>query len=327
MVVDVIWPYPMLILGLVILVKGADILVSGSSSLAKRLGISSLFIGLTIVAFGTSLPEFMVNFFSAVKGTTDIAIGNIVGSNIANLLLILGAAAVIMPVTIKYSTVWKEVPFSLLAAFTILVLFNDHVLNSGVGGNVLSRGDGIILLFFFAIFLYYAYELMKSTRTLDESTSLEIKRYSRLKVWALIIAGLIGVSVGGKMIVESAVAITTMIGVSEIFISATVVAIGTSLPELATAIAAAIKGDPSLAVGNVVGSNIFNIFLVLGATSALRPIPYVLALNADLLFLVAVSLLFFGLVLVGKKYKLEKWHGITFLALYACYIGFMIYRG
>lgn len=322
--IDVIWPYPTLLLGFILLIKGADLLVKGSSSLAKRLGISSLVIGLTIVSFGTSLPELTINVFSAIKGSAGMAIGNVIGSNIANLLLILGIAAIITPLSIKYSTIYKEVPFSLLAAFAVLVLFNDKLLGAGI--NQLSRGDGLILLFFFAIFMYYVYALMKSTRALD-GVSLEIKHHSKLKCWLYIIAGILGVTLGGKFIVESAINIARQIGITEILISATIIAVGTSLPELATSITAALKKDSSLAVGNIVGSNIFNIFLVLGATSAIRPLPFLSFLNIDLFFLVGVSLLFLLLTVMKDQHKLLRWQGIMFLVMYAAYILFMIWRG
>lgn len=257
----------LVIVGLVILVKGADFLVSGSASIAKKFGVSSLVIGLTVVAFGTSLPELTVSLLAAIRGNSDIALGNVVGSNIANILLILGITSVLGIIPVKSSTVWKEVPFSLLAILTVLFLGSDVYFGQGTK-NMISGGDGFILIGFFILFLYYIAGISND----EENTDSGIKKYSTWISIGLIALGLIGLIVGGKMFVDGAVKIAQLFGVSERVIGLTIVAIGTSMPELMTSIVAARKGQNDIAVGNIIGSNIFNIFWILGISSIFAPI-------------------------------------------------------
>jgi cation:H+ antiporter len=263
--------YILFVIGIFLLLKGADYLVEGSSSLAKKFGIPTLVIGLTIVAFGTSMPELIVNIIAAVKGSGDIALGNILGSNIANILLILGITAAIASIKVQHSTTWKEIPFSLLAAIVILV-FSSVLALDGLAVNSILRSEGIILLLFFGIFLYYVFELTMKNKSKMKDDKLEIKTLSSFKIFLYILAGLVALYFGGTWTVDGAVAIARLFGMSEYFISLTIVAIGTSLPELITSIIAARKHDVDLAVGNIVGSNIFNIFWILGITSLIHPI-------------------------------------------------------
>lgn len=317
--------YILFVLGLFLLLKGADYLVEGSSSLAKKFGIPSLVIGLTIVAFGTSMPELIVNIIAALSGKGDIALGNIVGSNIANILLILGATAIIVPLKVQHSTTWKEIPFSLIAALVILICANTFALD-GLTNNSILRSEGIILLLFFSIFLYYVFELTRKGKDNLKNENLEIKKLSSLRITLYIIGGLAALYLGGKWTVEGAVEIAKLFGMSEYFISLTIVAIGTSLPELATSMIAAIKGDADMAVGNVVGSNIFNIFWILGVSAVITPLAIPAFATADLLVLLVTTIFLFLFMFVGKKHELERWQGIFFVISYVLYIAHLILR-
>ncbi len=313
--------YLLLPIGFVFLVKGADFLVDGASSIAKRFGVSSLVIGLTIVAFGTSMPELIVNIFASINGNTDIAIGNILGSNIANILLILGISAVIFPLAVKRSTVWKEIPLALLAVIVVALMANDALID---GGSIsqLTRIDGLILISFFIIFLYYTFGISRVEPA--DTTEVPIHRYSLSRSILMIGVGLVGLTLGGKWIVDVAVALATGLGVSEALIGLTVVAIGTSLPELATSAVAAYKKDVDIAVGNIVGSNIFNIFWVLGLSAVISPLPFPALLMRDVIMTIVATLLLFVVMFVGKRHTMERWQGIAFIALYVGYIVFII---
>jgi len=317
-----------LIVGLFVLIKGADFLVEGSSSIAKKLGIPTIIIGLTVVAFGTSLPEFLVNIISAYKGSTQMAFGNIVGSNLANTLLILGIVALIHPPRIKRSTVWKEIPFALLGAVALLIFCNDKIIDEG-SFSVLSRIDGIALILFMIIFLYYLIEY-----TLKNKTEVEInddeegtRTLTTKKTIFFIVGGLAALYFGGQWSVDSAVSIARSLGMSEFLISATIIAIGTSLPELVTSIKAAMKKEADMAIGNIVGSNIFNIFFVLGITALIVPVTVPESLNFDLIYLIIASFALFLFMFIGRKHKFEKWQGIIFLMGYVGYIIFIAVRG
>lgn len=314
-----------LLIGFVFLIKGAGLLVDGASSLAKKLNISNLVIGLTIVAFGTSAPELFVNLFASFNGTTDIAIGNIVGSNIVNILFILGIAAIIYPLKVGRGTVWKEIPLSLLAAVLVLIMANDSIVD-GLGFNALTRSEGIVLIAFFIIFLYYTFGIAKQQNTADDD-QISPPVYSGLVSAGYILLGLIGLVIGGQWIVGSATTIATSFGLSDALIGLTIVAIGTSLPELATSAVAAYKKNSDIAVGNVVGSNIFNIFWILGISSIIKPLPFQPALNFDLWIVVVASLLLFGWMFLGKRHTLERWQGVVFVLLYVSYIAVIVVRG
>ncbi len=314
----------LLILGLVILIVGAEALIRGASSISKKAGIPPLVIGLTIVAFGTSAPELLVNIFSALKGTTDLAVGNIIGSNTANILLILGISAMIVSLKVPKSTTWKEIPFAALAAVTVFFVANDMFFD-GQTGNSISRTDGLLLLCFFAIFMYYTFELFRKGDTNDADQHITI--YSTPLSILLTIAGLLCLFFGGQLLVNEAIFLAKIAGLSEMFIGLTIVAIGTSLPELVTSIIAARKGQADIAIGNVVGSNIFNIFWILGVTSIINPIPVSARANTDILFSLVATLALFFAMFTRKKHTLERWQGVLFVLAYIVYTVFLIYRG
>lgn len=312
----------LLIVGFFMLVRGADYLVQGAASLATRLGVRKFVVGLTVVAFGTSAPELVVNLFSAVSGSGGLAVGNIFGSNLANTLLILGTIGAISAVKLTRGTVWKEIPFALLAAVLVLVMGSDVLLDQQAV-DVISRIDGIVLLAFFVIFMYYTFGISGA----EDGEGEDIEKLS--VPWSVFytVLGIVGLGFGGKFIVDSAVSIAQTLGVSEHVIGATVVAIGTSLPELVTAVVAARKKHSDMAVGNVIGSNIFNIFFVLATTATVVPLAFGRAAMEDALALIAISIFLFFTLFVGKKNTVERWQGFTFLGLYAMYIVWSIIRG
>lgn len=310
------------VIGMALLLKGADWLVEGSSSLAKKFRIPDIVIGLTIVAFGTSAPELVVNLVASWQGQTEVAIGNILGSNIANMLLILGIAGVIYPLAVKRQTIWKEIPFSLLAALVVWILAND-VLLDGAGLSVLSRIDGLILLCFFIIFLYYVVNIALSAKT---EQAKGFKEMSIAKALGLTVFGLAGLVIGGKFVVDQAVAMAAALGVGQSVIALTVIAIGTSLPELVTSAVAAYKRKPDIAIGNVVGSNIFNIFWILGISAFIRPLPFDPASNLDVLVGVGASALLFIWMFIGKRHVFERWQAVLFIALYLGYLTLIVGR-
>jgi cation:H+ antiporter len=312
--------YLLFVVGFVLLIKGADLLVDGSSSIAKKRNISDLVIGLTIVAFGTSAPELFVNISASIDGNADIAIGNILGSNIANIFLILGISALVRKLTVQSSTVWKEIPFSLLAVVVVGFMAND-VLIDGQANSFLSRIDGLILICFFAIFMYYIVEISKKSNT---ETDDSIKIMSSTKSILYIILGLVGLVIGGQWIVDGATEIATGLGVSQSLIGLTVVAIGTSLPEMATSVVAAYKGKSDIAIGNVVGSNIFNIFWILGLSAFIKPLPFKLSSNIDIMMATLASLFLFLFLFIGEKHKLQKWQGVMFIVIYVAYLSYLV---
>ncbi|MFZ5364704.1 MAG: calcium/sodium antiporter [Patescibacteria group bacterium] len=313
--------YVLFVIGFALLIKGADFLVDGASSIAKKLRIAPLVIGMTIVAFGTSAPELVVNVISSLQGKTDLAIGNIIGSNISNILLILGVSSIIFALKVKSSTVWKEIPLSLLAILVAGVLMNDALID-GAAISMLSRIDGLILIAFFLIFLYYTFGVSKNKDS--EPTDGQIKTMPVYLSLLMIACGLAGLTFGGKWIVDGAVKIATSLGVSEAIIGLTIVAVGTSLPELATSAVAAYKKQSDIAVGNIIGSNIFNIFWILGVSAIIRPLPFQQILNRDIIFCIIATLLLFVFMFIGKKRLLERWQGVLFVILYALYITTLI---
>ncbi|PKL36379.1 sodium:proton exchanger [Candidatus Peregrinibacteria bacterium HGW-Peregrinibacteria-1] len=315
----------LLLVGLVILIYGADFLVKGASSISKKLGVPAIVIGLTIVAFGTSAPELIINLFSAAKGTTDLALGNVLGSNVANIFLVLGVSGLIIPLSVKKNTTWKEIPFATLAMFMILFAGNDIFLD-GSAFNVISRSEGLVLLGFFAIFMYYTFELFRSGRG-GESEGDEIAIYGGWASLGFVLLGLLGLFFGGQLLVNNAIELAKMAGMSEMLIGLTVVAVGTSLPELATSVVAARKGQTDLAIGNVVGSNIFNIFWILGVTSVIKPIPVSDGASVDIFITTLASFILFVVMFVGKKHVLQRWQAGMFVIFYIVYVAYLIYRG
>ncbi|PWF45457.1 sodium:proton exchanger [Massilia glaciei] len=317
-----------IVIGLVILVAGAEGLVRGAASIAARLKISPLVIGLTVVSFGTSAPELTVNLVAASNGSPDLAVGNVIGSNIGNILLILGVCAMIVPLEVKSSTVWKEIPLALLGVVLVLIMGNDEFFD-GVGFNALTRTDGMALLALMIIFMYYVFGLAKGDRAKEEISNVgeEVKTFSLPVSSILTVAGLAGLVFGGQLLVSGATAIAKAAGLSEALIGLTVVAIGTSLPELATSVVAALKKQADIAIGNIVGSNIFNVFFVLGTTSTITALPITLALSIDILVSIGASLLLLLFMFTGKQHRLVRWEGALFLGLYVVYLIYLIDRG
>ncbi|HLD81767.1 MAG TPA: calcium/sodium antiporter [Patescibacteria group bacterium] len=314
--------YLLLFLGFALLVKGADILVDGSSSIAKKFGISDLVIGLTIVAMGTSAPELVVNIIASIKGNSDIAIGNVVGSNIANILLILGVASIIYPLSITKGTAYKEIPLNMLAVALLFVLANDFLID-GMNFSMITRSDGIAFFGFFLIFLYYTFGIAKVKGKEKD----DIKKYHPLIAALLVVGGIVCLTIGGKLVVDAAVSIASRFGISQSLIGLTIVAIGTSLPELATSAVAAWKKSADIAVGNIVGSNIFNIFWILGLSSIIHPIPLNSINNFDILVCFLATVLLFIFMYTGKKNTLERWQGIIFIGIYTSYLSYLVIRG
>ncbi|MBQ2294892.1 MAG: calcium/sodium antiporter [Spirochaetales bacterium] len=310
----------LLIVGLVLVIKGADFLVDGSSSLAIKMGVPQLVIGLTIVAFGTSMPELVVNLSASFDGKNEIVLGNILGSCIYNILLILGIAAIITPLTIQSSTKWKEIP---MAFGSVVLLF--ILANTGFTKDLfVTRFESILLLIGFALFMWYTIHMAIN----DNSDNDEEPKYtSSFKSILLIILGLIALMLGGKFTVDGAVNIAEKLKVSEKLIALTIVSIGTSLPELATSAVAAYKKQADIAVGNVIGSNIFNILLVLGLSSVTTPIAYPAVLNFDILLLAVATLFLFGVTFIKKKNVVGRPAGIILVITAVIYTVYLIFRG
>lgn len=316
--------YVLFAVGFVLLIKGADWLIEGAADIARKFRIPEIVIGLTVVAFGTSAPELAVNIIASVGGNNGLAIGNIVGSNIANVLLILGVAGSITSLSVQKNTVWREIPFSLFAALLLGFLVNDHV-SGGAMTNQISRADGLILITMFALFIFYTFKLGKDNLT-EELPEPEDSR-PLWKSVGMLVLGLTGLVLGGQWIVEGAVSLALLFGYSESFVGFTIVAIGTSLPELATAVVAVRKGNTDLAIGNVIGSNIFNIFWVLGLSATISPMDFNTEDNFSVLLNIACSAVLFVLLFVGKRQTLQKWQGSLLLLGYLAYISFLAISG
>lgn len=313
--------YTLFAIGFLLVIKGADFLVDGGSALAKRFHVSDLVIGLTVIAFGTSLPELFVNITAGIKGDTGIALGNILGSNIANIFLVLGVSGIIFPLTVTKGTIWKEIPLSFLAAILVGILANDYLIDAN-NYSALSRIDGLVLLSFFVIFLFYSASIAGDVPGVGEQ--IPAKRKSVVQISILLVVGLFGLILGSRLVVSGATSIAEALGVSQNLIGLTIVAVGTSLPELATSAVAAYKKNPDIAVGNVVGSNIFNIFFILGISSIIRPIPFAAGSNIDIGMVIFGSLLLFLYMFTGKKRILDRSESGGFLILYVCYICFLV---
>lgn len=310
------------IAGFVLLVYGANWLVDGASSLARRFNISSIVIGLTVVALGTSSPELVVNLVASIKGNADVAMGNILGSNISNVFLILGVSALIYPLAVNRNTYSKEIPLALLAAIILGVVANDTLLD-GISNSMIRRSDGIVFIAFFILFMYYTFSI---ARLKDTQSTPVIKSFTPWKSILFVLAGIAGLVIGGKWVVDGAVAIALWAGMREATISLTIVAFGTSLPELATCAVAAVKRNTDLVIGNVIGSNIFNVFFVLGISAVIKPIPFDKALNFDIMAgILAVVLLLLFVSFAGKR-LLTRWQGGVFVLLYVFYIALLVFK-
>lgn len=312
----------LLILGLVLILKGASWLTDGASSVASRFRIPPLVIGLTIVAFGTSAPELVVTLSAALKGGGDMAIGNVIGSNIFNSLLIIGCTALVAPIVLTKSSILKDIPLVILASVVLFIQSND-MLFDGSAVNRISRSDGLILLCFFLLFLGYTFSVAMSNR---ENESVGNSTMSWAKALLLIGLGLAGLIIGGNLFVESASTIARRLGVNEALIGLTLVAGGTSIPELATSVVAALKKNPEIAVGNVIGSNIFNIFFVLGCGATVSPMAVLGLTTFDFYSLVlsSIALWFFG-IFFGKRI-IKRTEGVVFILLYFAYLAVLVYQ-
>ena len=338
---------PLIIVGCAALIKGADFLVDGASALAKKYGVSDIVIGLTVVAFGTSMPEFVVNMVAVGQGSTEIAITNVLGSNIINIFVILGFTALIYPISSQKSTRRFDIPFSLLAALLVLLfaVYNspswlqiEHIFNMNIAdptlsdlgsiqmgqgnGGFISGVGGSILLIFFLIFLWHNFKGIGSAPQTESNE--EYKPMSTRRAFALIIGGLVGLVVGGEVIVKSATSIAQSLGVSDAIIGLTVVALGTSLPELATSCMAAFKKNCDIALGNVIGSNIFNIFFILGTSACVKALPGYHGLEIDAMMAALASLLVILFVYTNNKREIKRWHGAILLLTYAAYLAYRI---
>lgn len=318
----------LIIVGFVLLIKGADYLVNGASSLAKRFNVSDIAIGLTVVAMGTSAPELVVNIISGSvedvsSGANEVVFGNIIGSNIFNIFLILGIASIIYPLTVERNALWKEVPYSLLATFIFFILVND-VMFFGGDVNALDTKDGIILLVMFVLFLVYIF--MNLSRNPEAEVD-DIEMHSNLRTTIMIVVGIVGLVFGGNLIVDNAVTIAKFFDVSDKMIGLTILAAGTSLPELATSAVAAFHKKSDLAVGNIVGSNIFNLLLVLGATSIVHsPLVYTPTLNTDLYIVMIGTFMLFLFMFTLAKYKLDRAEGAVYLIGFVAYSYYLFVR-
>ena len=311
----------LLVVGFILLIKGADWLVSGASSVASHFKVSKQLIGLTIVAFGTGAPELAVSFSSLINGNTDILLGNVIGSNVINVLLLIGIAAVIRPIKVSKATVSKELPLLLLISTALIVLFLDVNLTGAIS-NVFSRSDAIICLLLFGIFLYYLISLARKNK--KEAKKTEKPKHTLGKSFLFTGLGLIGIVAGSELVVNSASTIATVMGISERIISLTVVALGTSLPELVTTVAAARKGESDLLVGNIVGSNIFNICIVLALPIAIS--GGISPANFEFIDLIMLIFSAFLLCILAQRgHKINRVEGFLMLVIFAIYYGYIIY--
>ena len=309
----------LLFIGFLLLIKGSAYFVDGASSLSLKLNMAPITIALSVVAFGTSSPELVINIFAASKGNTGISYGNIFGSNIINILLVLGVAGVITTLKTARNTVWREIPFLVMAIIAIFVLCNDKIFNGG-SPDMLSLGDGIILLLFFIIFLAYLFIMSKATA--ENIPQLEV--LSTTKTLVYLIGGLLFLIFGGKLSVDSAVDIAKSLGMSNRLIGLTIIAIGSSLPELFTTAIAAAKGHYDIAVGNAIGSSIFNILFILPITAIITPLPFSSELNLDIFVMFIASFLLFVTMFTGKKRVLDTWEAIGFIIIYLVYLTYLI---
>ena len=320
--------------GLAMLVKGADVFVDGSSQIAKRLNVSERVIGLTLVAFGTSFPELSISVIAAINGSAGIAIGNVVGSNIFNICVVLGILAVIRPVAVSKSMVYKDIPMGILTAIVLFVLLFDTIF-TGDSVNLLTRSDALILLLFFVIFLYYTFYDVKKTESIGLETSaistdstvvaMPTKPHSLTKNIVLIILGLGGVLLGGEFVVNGGTGLAETFGMSHTLIGLSIVAIGTSLPEITTGIVALLKGKDDIAIGNIVGSSVFNVLFVLGATALITPITLTVNILLDIVVMTVVTVFLF--FTSRSKGQVSRGEGIFFLMVYIVYFIYIIHRG
>ncbi len=312
--------YFLIIVGFAILIYSANALVDGACGLAKRYNIPDIVIGMTVVAFGTSMPEFFVNMNAAFNESSEIALTNILGSNILNILVILGVSASIYPLRCKLSTVKVEMPLAIIAALVVFIMGSNYLglMNYGDGYIGVTRFDGVILLVIFAGFMFYTIRQARNQNNDDE-----VESYKEMKLWKaimFIVVGLVGLGIGSELIVKNAVLVAEELGVSKAIIGVTIVALGTSLPELATSVDAAIKRNSDIAIANVVGSNIFNVFFILGLSAAIHPLDIYKTLLFDALMATFAGILLLAFVFFNKKHQITRVAGIVMLLCYAVYV-------
>lgn len=310
-----------LIGGLALILLGANGMTDGAAAVAKRFHISDLVIGLTIVAFGTSAPELVISTMAALGGSAEMAIGNVVGSNIFNVLAIIGVTALVMPIKVGEGTMSKEIPLMILCSFVLAFMANDVMLDGGTN-NIISRIDGLVLLGFFLIFLRYTFAIARDGNPDDETS--EIKEMPIWKSVLFILGGLAGLIYGGQLFVDGASGIASSLGVSESIIGLTIVAGGTSLPELATSVTAALKKNPGIAIGNVIGSNLFNVFFVLGCSATISPLPMGGINNVDMAVLIGSAILFWLVGWFFKKRTITRVEGALLVICYIAYTAYLI---
>lgn len=323
LIASVIW----LLVGLGLILGGAAVLTDGASAIARRMGISDLIIGLTVVAFGTSAPELVISIVAAAQGNSAIAVGNIVGSNILNILLIIGLTALIRPIKIKKDVMTNEIPMVILSSVILLILgYSSGLDNLPVAA--VTRVDGLLLLIFFILFMRYTFASARRTGVSDPEAADgdSLRPYPTVRAIVFVVAGLAALIWGGDKFVDGASALARHMGISEATISLTIVAVGTSLPELATSVVAAMKDKPGLAIGNVIGSNIFNILMILGTAATVAPLPFVGVTVVDLWILVGASLMFFVFGWAFDKRRITRPEGAVMLACYFAYTAWLICR-
>lgn len=326
--------YVLLIIGFYLLIKGADIFVDGAAAISKKLGIPSVIVGLTIVSLGTSAPELAVSVISSLQGSNEMAVGNVLGSNIFNTLMVLGITVIIMPIIIKKSTIKKDFLINIIITTLFLVLtFNGLLLG---GDNVITRFDGIILLTLCLVYIGFLIKTaQKSTQSKIDDTIVEVALENEANIEdnmgkniIKLIIGVAGIVLGGKLVVDSATFIALSFGMSDKLVGLTIVAMGTSLPELVTSAVAAYKGEEEMALGNILGSNIFNILLIIGVSAVIMPIYVSSVLVVDFIFLILITLLIGGIIFFnkGENKQIGKLEGILFVGIYATYIIYIISR-
>lgn len=320
MTIDII----ILIIGLALILIGANCLTDGAAAVAKRWGVSDLVIGLTIVAFGTSAPELVISTLSAVNGSAELAIGNVVGSNIFNVLMIIGITALVMPIKVEKSIMTNEIPLVILSSLVLAFCANDILLDNG-SENVISRIDGLVLLMFFLIFMRYTFSIAKNTSP-DSKTTAQVKPMGALKAALFILGGLGGLIYGGQLFVDGASGIARALGASESLIGLTLVAGGTSLPELATSVMAALKKQSGIAIGNVIGSNLFNAFFVLGCSATITPLTLGGIDNFDMSVLIGSSILFWLFGWFFRQRTITRIEGFIMVACYVAYTSCLIMK-
>lgn len=314
--------YILLIVGFALLIKGADLFVDGSSNIAKLLRVPTILIGLTIVAFGTSSPEATVSIIAALEGSADVSLGNVVGSNIFNITLVVGVAAFLYPLRVESETIRKEIPFTLLASVALLILMSDIALQ-GSNSNLLTRSDGFIFILFLSIFMYYVIEIgLKSRKdTADEPVPEDLRWGKNILITIL---GLAAIIFGGDLVVDNGTEIAYSLGMSETLVGLTIIAIGTSLPELVTSVSAALKKESEIALGNIVGSNIFNILFVLGVSASISPLAANDKMFIDVILMIVLTIVL--LVFSRTSFKVGKREGLVLIAAYIIYLAYIILR-